>query len=79
MGTIGRLHNRVARGLMTTAILDIGGGFTKNVEIAEPIPVYNLMSPGPMPKIVRFRLERYDEVSNTAYYKVEEVTNTNRR
>lgn len=78
MPTIGRLHNRVARGLMTIAILDIGGGFTKNVEIAEPIPVYNLMSPGPMPKVVRFRLQHYDEASNTAYYKVEEVTNGRR-
>ena len=75
MATIGRLRNRGARSLMTTAILDIGGGFTKRIEIAEPLPVYNLLSPGPMPKIVSFRLEHYDESSNTAYYKVEEVTN----
>ena len=75
MATIGRLHNRVARGLMTTAILDIGGGFTKRIEIPEPISVYRVISPGPTPKVVSFRLERYDEASNTAYYKVEEVTN----
>jgi len=60
---------------MTTAILDIGGGFTKSVEIAEPVPVYRVLSPGPTPKVVSFRLEHYDRVSNTAYYKVEEVTN----
>ena len=57
------------------AILDIGGGFTKRVEIPEPLPIYRLLSPGPMPKVVSFRLQRYDEASNTAYYKVEEVAN----
>ena len=79
MPTIGRLRNRGARVLMTTAVLDIGGGFTKSIEIAEPTPVYRVMSPGPTPKVVSFRLQHYDEISDTAYYKVEEVTNTNRR
>lgn len=78
MATIGRLHNRVARSLMTTAVLDIGGGFTKRVEIAEPIPVYRVLSPGPTPKVVSFRLQHFDRGSNTAYYKVEEVTNWRR-
>ena len=57
------------------AVLDIGGGFTRRVEIAEPLPIYRLISPGPRPKIVVFRLDHYDERNDTAYYKVEEVTN----
>lgn len=75
MEALGRLHNRGARSLMTTAVLDIGGGFTRREEIAEPIPVYRVISPGPTPRVVSFRLQHFDEVSNTAYYKVEEVKN----
>jgi len=57
------------------AVLDIGGGFTRSIEIAELMNVYRVMSPGPMPKVVAFRLEHYDDRSDTAYYKVEAVTN----
>ena len=78
MYALGRLHSRENRSSMH-AVLDIGGGFTKRIEIAEPLPIYRVLSQGPMPKTVSFRLQHYDEANNTAYYKVEEVTNTDRR
>ncbi len=57
------------------AMLDIGGGFTKRIEIPEPISVYHVISSGPMPRTVACRLDHYDERSDTAYYTVEAVTN----
>ncbi len=57
------------------AVLDIGGGFTRRMEIPRLLNIVYVPSPGPRPKTVSFRLQHYDEASNTAYYKVEEVTN----